>query len=56
MIAASIIEDALKDPVEKMAFFSEDDDFAQPSLADAMTKAGIEPLAGVDLCAAWCKA
>ena len=56
MIAAAIIEDALKDPTEKMAFFSEDDGFAQPSLADAMTKAGIEPLVGVDSCFVWCRA
>ncbi|MGA7747422.1 MAG: hypothetical protein WCC70_07770 [Candidatus Aquilonibacter sp.] len=56
MIASSIIEDALKSPTERMAFFSEDDDFSQPSLADAMIKAGIEPLAGVDLCFAWFRA
>jgi predicted transcriptional regulator len=55
MIAASIIEDALNLPADRMAFFSEDDGFGQPSLVDAMTKAGIYPLRGIDTCLAWCR-
>lgn len=56
MVAGSIIEDALLSPADKMAFFSEDGDFAKASLVDAMMEAGIERLDEINSCLAWCRA
>jgi hypothetical protein len=53
MIAASVIEDALRRQDDQMAFFSEDADFGQPSLVDAMRAAGIERFNDINACLAW---
>lgn len=56
MIAGSVIDDAQRNPVARMAFFSEDGDFVQPSLVDAMRSAGVESFSEIAPCLAWCRA
>ncbi len=56
MIAGSIIDDALRNPIAGMAFFSEDTDFEQPSLLDAMRDAGLELFSEIAPCLVWCRA
>ncbi len=53
MIAASVIEDALNRHDDPMAFLSEDLDFAQPSLVNAMREAGVEHYGDIDSCLTW---
>lgn len=55
MIAGSVIEHAHKNPVSEMAFFSEDGDFAKPSLVDAMRGVNVGRLDDISSCLAWCR-
>jgi len=55
MILGSIMEDALRDPLGEMAFFSEDGGFRQPTVAAALCNAGIAQFDAIDPCLAWCR-
>ena len=55
MILGSIIEDASINPLDKMAFFSEDGGFGQPTVAAALCNVGIAHFDAIDPCLAWCR-
>jgi hypothetical protein len=53
MIVSTILEDAANFPSSRIGFFSEDGDFAIPSLRAAMRALNVEHLANVQSCLDW---